>query len=528
MKIVYTLVFWVLVSTLNQAQFKSALGNKIFLNQNTWLSLPTGLAGQQMSMNDINRHSDLVADTNKISIRDTIKTSNKTSTPDTMKYNMYGDLLNDNPLYNPKFSLLMVALRVTLSNVSTFLIDRYILNESFSRVGFNSWQHNIQTGWEWDQDRFGMNYFFHPFSGGMYFNAARANGYSYFGSVPFATFGSLEWEYFGETTLPSYNDLINTTVNGSFIGEILYRLGSNILDDQTTGANRFFRELAVGIMTPNRFFSRLLQGELSRLTTEEVYQKEPLNITLEAGYHKVNPGTKIENGGTTSFNINLNLDYGNPFEKRSRKPFDYFKVRSDLDFGVGRKIIDLISGYGILFGKNVQVGNLEMLIGLFQHMNYFDNKTFELGTMAFGPGIISKLPMSKSTSLYTNLHVDIVPFGALSNRFGPDVTEFRDYSYTGGVEAKIESAFNIGGWVSLSFIGYYWWFHTYVGVAGNSSILLIKPSFSFKLFDNVSLGFEHLVYYSDRYPTNFASVHDVRTEQKIFLQIFIEEFKFKR
>ena len=96
-------------------------------------------------------------------------------------------------------------------------------------------------------------------------------------------------------------------------------------------------------MTPTRFFSRLLQGKLCRLTTEEVYQKEPLNITLEAGYHRINEGTNIQLG-TNSLNMDLNLDYGNPFEKRSRKPYDYYKVRADIDFGVGRKMIDNVMG----------------------------------------------------------------------------------------------------------------------------------------------------------------------------------------
>ena len=517
MKIVYTIVLLILVSTLLQAQFKPAFEKKTFLDQNAWLS-------RQISMAATNRYSDVTATPIRTSSIDTTKTS----TPDTMKYNMYGDLLNDNPLYNQKSSLWMVALRVTLANVTTFAIDRYIFNYEFSRIWFNSWGNNIRKGWEWDVDRFGMNYFFHPFSGGMYFNAARANGYSFYESVPFAFLGSLEWEYFGENTQPSYNDVINTPINGTFLGEIFYRLGSNILDDQTTGAERFFREMAVAIITPTRFFSRLLQGKLTRLTPEEVYQKEPLNITIAAGYHKVNEGTAIENKGTSSFNFNFTLDYGNPFEKRSRKPFDYFRLKSDFDFGVGRKIIDLITGYGILFGKNIQVGNLEMLVGFYQHMNFFDNRTFELGTIAFGPGVISKWLIGKSSSLYTNLHIDIVPFGALSGRFGPVLSEVRHYDYAGGAEAKIESAFNIGGWVSLSFIGYYWWFRTFVGVAGNSYIGLIKPSVSFKLFNNVSIGFEHLVYYGDRYPTDFASVHSVRTEQKIFVQLFLEEFKFKR
>ena len=336
-------------------------------------------------------------------------------------------------------------------------------------------------------------------------------------------------KFFGETGIPERNDLIMTTVNGIFLGEIFYRLGSDILDDQTTGANRFFRELAVAFISPTRFFNRLLNGYLTRSTPEEVYQKEPLNITLTAGYHRVNPGRAIENGATNSVSLDLDVIYGNPFEIRSRKPFDYFHVRGDLDFGVGRKVVDAATGYGILFGGNVQTGNLEMLIGFFQHMNYFDNNTFELGDIAFGPGIMTKLPLSDNSSLYTNLHVAIVPFGGLSRRNGiTDTSQVRDYDFVGGAEAKIESTYNIGGWVGLTLIGYYWWFSTYVGVAANSYVALFKPRITVRLFDNLSLGFEHLIYYSDRYPTNYASVHTVRTEEKLYLQLFLDGFRFKR
>jgi hypothetical protein len=561
MKTIYALVYLVLFSALLQARYNPVFEDNISLNKTNRLS-------RQMSTNRIDRYSDSVVSPNKTSPQRTIDTSltdtikynryvdkinryhNSTANPhktsnidtvhtsmtdtintsltDTMKYNMYGDLLNDNPLYNERSPWWMVVLRVTLANVTTNLVDRFIFNYDYSRIGFNSWKHNMQTGWEWDNDRFAMNNFFHPFSGGMSFNAARANGYSFFESVPFAALGSLEWEYFGETTLPSYNDIINTTINGAFLGEIFYRLGSNILDDQTTGADRFIREFAVAIMTPTRFFSRLVQGKLTRLTTEEVYQKEPLNITLEAGYHRGNEGTNFKIGTTNSLNMDLNLDYGNPFEKRSRKPYDYYKVRADIDFGVGRKIIDNVIGYGILTGENLQVGSTEMLVGLFQHMNYFDNNTFELATIAFGPGMVSKWPITKSTSLYTDLHVSAVPFGSLSGRFVTDTSEYRDYNYGGGAQLEFESTFNIGGWVGLTLAGYYWWFHTFVGTAGNSYVAIVKPRITFKLYKSVSIGFEQLIYYADRYPTNLASVHDVRTEQKVFFQIFIEEFKFKK
>ena len=166
--------------------------------------------------------------------RDTVRVQDSVQKVQDTVTNKYGDLRNDLPEYNKKYPVWSVVLKVTGSNLFTFLTDRYILNYDFSRVGFNSWKHNIQTGWEWDTDRFGMNFIVHPYSGSAFFNAARSSGYDFWESVPFAFLGSLEWEYFGENTLPSYNDIINTPVNGIFLGEAIYRIGSDILDDQTT------------------------------------------------------------------------------------------------------------------------------------------------------------------------------------------------------------------------------------------------------------------------------------------------------
>jgi hypothetical protein len=241
----------------------------------------------------------------------------------------------------------------------------------------------------------------------------------------------------------------------------------------------------------------------------------------------VNDGS---NFGTGSINdaLTLNLDYGNPFEQRSRKAFDYFKLRADVTFGSGRKIIDHVLGHGILFGKNFQPGNLDMLIGGFQHYDFWDNKTFELGTVAFGGGMISKLPISSNSNLYFDVHVGIVPLAGNSTQLGPDTSQFRDYNYGGGAEGKLETTLNLGGWASFTFRGYYYWIHTYIGHAGDHYIGIIKPSVAFRIFDGFSLGFEQLVYYSDRYPRDFPFIHDVRTEQKIFLQFYIDNFKHER
>jgi hypothetical protein len=433
-------------------------------------------------------------------------------------------LRNDDPEYNKKSPLWAVALRVVSVNVFVWASDRYLFNYPFSHIGPDSWKDNLKKGWEWDADRLGMNFFAHPYSGAGYFNSARAGGYSYFGSMPFTFLGSLMWEYFGETTRPSYNDIINTTLSGALFGEILYRLGSNILDDRTTGWERFFREFAASIFSPGRALERLLHGKMTRVTPKEVYQKEPLNVTMYVGTHWFNDGT---NFGTGSLNgsFGIHLDYGDPFEIRPRKPFDFFKLRIDLTYGknVDKKYLDNLTGYGLLFGKTVHTGNWDILIGAFQHYNYWDSRIFELATLGFGGGIIAKWQLSKNSNFQTAFHLGVVPLGASNSSYIYIVEggiPGRNYDYSGGGEAKYEGTLNIADRGQVTAIYYLYWLHTYIGPAGNNVIGVFKPRIALKLFSNLSLGFEYLYYHKDSYLRDFPNVHVRNSEQKVYLMMY--------
>jgi hypothetical protein len=449
---------------------------------------------------------------------------NKSVLVDTTKQNKYGDLLHDDTAYNKRYPIWKPSLEVIGALTLTWAIDRFALNADYARTGFATWKYNLVEEWEWDHDRFGINFIGHPYSGTLSFNAARSQGYNYFQSFPFALGGSLLWEYFGENTRPSYNDVINTPINGAFLGEVLYRLSSNILDDRTRGANRVFREIAAGLIDPMRGFNRLLQGKTFRHTNLEVYQKEPLNISVYAGVHVINDSRNIVlNNGTNSFMINAQFDYGNPFELRSRKPFDFFRLRVDLDFGVGRKWVDNVTGYGILFGKNAQLGKLALLIGGFQYYDYWDNKTFELGDIGFGGGVFSKWPITKTINLYTNIHLAIIPFAGNSTRFGPDTSQFRDYNFGDGLMGKFETTLTLGKYATGSLIFYSYFINTYVGTPGHNFINILKPRVTIALYKWLSVGGEYYVYYNDRNVTDFPAVHSVRTEQKLFLIIYLED-----
>jgi hypothetical protein len=461
---------------------------------------------KQINDKKVKLHSDAVGNEPK-----------KSALIDSTTENKYGDLLNDDVKLNKKYPVWIPATEVLAINAFVWSVDRYVLNADFARTSTTTWNYNLQKGWEWDNDRFGINFVGHPYSGTLSFNAGRSNGYNYAQSFGFSVAGSLMWEYFGENTRPSFNDIINTPISGAFLGEILYRLSSNILDDRTHGVERVSREFAAALVDPVRGLNRIVQGKSFRRTNKEVYQKEPLNISLYGGVHNANDGNVPSNL------INLQFDYGNPFEKRKRKPFDFFKLRADLNFGVGRKTLDFVTGYGILFGKNKQIGKLALLVGGFQYYDYWDNKTFELGTIGFGGGVFSKLPINKTFDLYTNVHAALVPFAGNSTQRGPDTTQVRDYNYGGGVEGKVETNLNIGKYVTTSMAYYYYLIHTYIGQPGNNFIGILKPRITVRLYKSINVGFEHFIYSSDRYLQNLPATHSIKTEQKIFLMFYLED-----
>jgi hypothetical protein len=282
--------------------------------------------------------------------------------------------------------------------------------------------------------------------------------------------------------------------------------------------------LGAFVLSPGRSISRLLQGKLWRHTSKEVYQKEPLNVSIYAGAHWFNKGSSFGTGSTSSL-LNIQADYGDPFEIRPRKPFDFFKIRVDLNYGknVGGNYLDNIVGYGLLFGKTIHSGDFDVLIGAFQHFNFWDSKIFEIGTLGFGGGIVTKWKWSENSNLQTTFHLGVVPLGA-SNSPNIDIIEegihVRNYDYSGGGEAKVECTLNLANRGQLTGIYYFYRLYTYVGPAGHKNIEIFRPRIAFRLFNNLSLGFEYAWYHKDTYFRNFPDVDISNTEQKLYLMLY--------
>src|SRR6202034_1054609 len=152
---------------------------------------------------------------------------------------------------------------------------------------------------------------------------------------------------------------------------------------------------------------------------------------------------------------------------------------------------------------NVQVGKVAMLEGGFLYYDYWDNTLFELSTIAIGPGIFTKLPIGKTSNLYTNVHVGLVPFAGASPGPVSDTSQFRDFNFGYGWEAKFETSLSLGNVATIGVTYYYFMIHAInsvgqdepaLGSLGNNSNTIIQPKITLHIYKDMSVGFEEYFY----------------------------------
>jgi hypothetical protein len=133
--------------------------------------------------------------------------------------------------------------------------NRFVGNE-YAVTG-RSIRRNLHSSWTTDNDSFVVNQIGHPYQGSVYFGLVRSNGLPFWQSFGYAFAGNAVWEITGETTPPSRNDQITTSIGGSFLGESLFSM-SHLLLERGDGLTPLWRELGAAAIAPSLGFNRYL------------------------------------------------------------------------------------------------------------------------------------------------------------------------------------------------------------------------------------------------------------------------------
>ena len=322
--------------------------------------------------------------------------------------------------------------------------NEYGRNANFNQISPRSWWENFEHGFTFDDNEFRTNQYIHPFNGAAYFNSARANGLGYWTSSGYALAGALFWECCGETHPMSLNDMVSTGIGGIALGEMQYRLSSEILNNQSRGKSRFFRELGALLVDPVRGFNRILSG---RWGAVHANPKEPIDWRppgstglLMVGARAIGEGESITENTQHYFNVGFDHAYGNPFDNARRKPFDYMDVA--VQFSAGEKVpLNVVRIHGDLFQKPLgDAAAPNHVLAVFQRFDYMNNTAFEYGGQSFGVGLHSRYRLSDTYGLGTRLDGLAMILGAVNSEYAkiadvPDRERLREYDYGPGLGA---------------------------------------------------------------------------------------------
>jgi hypothetical protein len=269
--------------------------------------------------------------------------------------------------------------------------------------GESIWK-NLRTAPVYDKDPFSVNQLAHPYVGGLYHGFARSAGLNFWESMGYSLFGSFLWETAGETTPPSINDYVTTTVGGSFMGETMFRMASLLLEhgDGTPG---FWRELGAAVLSPPTGFNRLVFGDRFKPVFPSrdpaVYARLRLGATLTTDVNNANlsPDVRRQEGGA-----DFSMIYGLPGKPgyQYTRPFDFFlfEFTAVPNASSVANAIENVTTRGLLRGAKYEAGDdYRGVWGLFGGYEYLSPQIFRVATTNLSLGTVFQWWLTRTLAL---------------------------------------------------------------------------------------------------------------------------------
>jgi hypothetical protein len=296
------------------------------------------------------------------------------------------------------------------------------------------------------------------------------------------------WEFFMENESPSYNDLVNTSVTGITFGEISYRVSNLIIDESTTGFERFLRELTSSVINPMHGFNRLIKGDMwkSGLSNNQTNYK----ITISTGAHNV----FFENDISKTYAaLRANLVYGNIYDVKNHKsPFDYFSLHGEFNIAEGDDIIGIFAS-GVLTDRKVNLfNNSNNIIGLYKEVDFLSNEVYKLTATSITGRLINRFDVSSLVEMENNITVSGILMGGTNSEYAAE--EGKDYNLGPGASGSIGIKFLFDDVAEVYSNYKRYWIHTLAGADGEEFIGLLNLGVNYDVFTKTGVGLEFLLY----------------------------------
>jgi hypothetical protein len=331
--------------------------------------------------------------------------------------------------------------------------NEHTRNGNLNQVNPRSWKWNIAHGFTYDDNDFRTNQFIHSYNGNAYFNAARSNGLGFWTSAAYATAGAFFWECCGETHPISYNDMIATSIGGFTLGEMTYRLSSEILGNQSRGAKRVVKEVGAFLVDPIRGINRLISG---KSTSTYDSPADPMDWRPPRGKTLLGVGVRVigqddtakvkdsETGNQTYGNLLFEHAYGNPYDNPRRKPFDFSEIQVQLTSGE-KFPLTILRIRGDVWEKPLgDQADPKHVFAATMFFDYMNNNTYEFGGQSVAATLYSRFWLADKVRLKTRASLLGLSLGAVNSDYATiaqvaDRERLREYDYGPGLGADTQA-----------------------------------------------------------------------------------------
>jgi len=384
-----------------------------------------------------------------------------------------------------KKSYSRAAFEITSFNVTLWAFSRYIDPRPWSKISLKTILRNLTSDFTLDIDTYRMNKLAHPYHGAIHYSMGRANGLNFWESTICSTFGSYTWEVFLESIHPSSNDLILNTLGGITLGEVLFKIGDMLLDENSTGLEGTLRKSLAFIINP-AYGIKALSGKSSEARNQQ--QKHYYDLSLPFGAYSVSsqkPG----------FLIAADLEYKDFLRKdfSGVSPYDWFSL--DCRLGIQDSSIrhGEIFTTGIIAGKRIKNG----LAGLFGVFDYIEsNFADRLSAVGMGPGLVT-IYVSDSDLFFNSSGVLSLIYGgsspSIDSANGHFGTKVDDPYYSGpGMLGKVKLEFGKKDFGSIETGFSQYWVHSiYTDADEFLAILYLNIKYDLSDKSQISLGYDY-------------------------------------
>jgi hypothetical protein len=391
-------------------------------------------------------------------------------------------------------AFLRAAANVVAINYLVWQYD-WLIGEDWARhVSPRSIGRNVNGGFEWDNNALATNFSSHPYHGSLYFAGARAAGLSFWQSAPYAFLGSLSWELLAETEPPSRNDLVATSFGGVLLGEILYRLSSEILDDRDAGFPRLAREAGAAVVSPMRGANRLIDGDAWRAGAAP-RRKGGLRVRFSLGADRVRSfrETSARAYAPSAFGA-VEVEYGDlapPDDGGGFEPFDFFEIYAAANLLRDDLTGTQVTAQGLLYGRSTPLDaddggrRANAVLGLAQSAEFQDANLVKFGALNLGPAnyVVWRFGPRRRLRLGTD-----VGWTALAGISTPYANDVRDYNYATGAAFGVSLRYDLGRFGEVGARARQYVAYTFDGHRGRESLGYARASFDVGVLPNVGLG----------------------------------------